>query len=63
MPTPDRLVDFLVAVLPPAAAVLTTLTNVVNLWLAERIVQNLRPAAPAAIRPVGDAVSAPMRRR
>jgi hypothetical protein len=34
---PDRLLDFLVAALPPAAAVLTTLTNVVNLWLAERV--------------------------
>ena len=37
--TPDRLLDFLVAVLPPAAAVINTLTNVVNLWLAERIVK------------------------
>jgi hypothetical protein len=34
---PNRLVDFLVAALPPAAAVLTTITNIVNLWLAERI--------------------------
>lgn len=34
---PDRLLDFLVAALPPAAAVLTTVTNVVNLWLAERV--------------------------
>jgi hypothetical protein len=34
-----RLVEFLVAVLPPAAAVLTTITSVVNLWLAERIVK------------------------
>jgi len=36
---PNRLIEVLVAVLPPAAAVLTTVTNVVNLWLAERIVQ------------------------
>jgi hypothetical protein len=36
---PNRLIDVLVAVLPPAAAVLTTITNVVNLWLAERIVR------------------------
>ena len=36
---PSRLVDVLVAVLPPAAAVLATITNVVNLWLAERIVK------------------------
>jgi hypothetical protein len=36
---PSRLVDILIAILPPAAAVLTTLTNVVNLWLAERIVK------------------------
>ena len=36
---PSRLIDILVAVLPPAAAVLTTVTNVVNLWLAERIVK------------------------
>jgi hypothetical protein len=34
-----RLVEFLAAVLPPAAAVLTTVTSVVNLWLAERIVK------------------------
>jgi hypothetical protein len=34
---PDRLLDFLVAALPPAAAVLTTITDLVNLWLAERI--------------------------
>ena len=31
------MLDFLVAALPPAAAVLTTLTNLVNLWLAVRI--------------------------
>ena len=35
---PSRLIDILIAVLPPAAAVLATITNVVNLWLAERIV-------------------------
>jgi hypothetical protein len=35
----SRLLDILVAVLPPAAAVLATITNVVNLWLAERIVK------------------------
>jgi hypothetical protein len=35
----QRLIDFLVAALPPAAAVLATITNVVNLWLAGRIVQ------------------------
>jgi hypothetical protein len=33
----SRLIDFLLAALPPAAAVLTTITSVVNLWLAERI--------------------------
>ena len=38
LPTPHRLLDLLVARLPPAAAVLTTLTNVVNLWLAGAIV-------------------------
>ena len=39
-PAPDinRIVDFLVLALPPAAAVLTTITNVLNLWLAGRIV-------------------------
>jgi hypothetical protein len=39
-PAPDinRLVDFLVLALPPAAAVLTTITNALNLWLAGRIV-------------------------
>ena len=35
----SRLIDFLVAALPPAAAVLTTITSVVNLWLAERVVK------------------------
>ena len=39
-PAPDlnRLLDFLVLALPPAAAVLTTITNVLNLWLAGRVV-------------------------
>ena len=34
-----RLVDFLVAAIPPAAAVLATITNVLNIWLAARIVK------------------------
>ena len=34
-----RLVDFLVAAIPPAAAVLATITNVFNLWLAARVVK------------------------
>lgn len=34
-----RLVDFLVVALPPTAAVLTTITNTLNLWLAARIVK------------------------
>jgi hypothetical protein len=38
-PDPSRLIDILVAVLPPAAAVLAAITNVVNLWLAERVVK------------------------
>jgi len=33
-----RLIDFLVDALPPAAAVLATITSVFNLWLAGRIV-------------------------
>jgi hypothetical protein len=36
---PDRLIDILVVVLPPAAAVLTTMTQLLNLWLAARIVK------------------------
>jgi hypothetical protein len=36
---PDRLIVFLVAAIPPAAAVLATITNVINLWLAARIVK------------------------
>jgi hypothetical protein len=36
---PDRLIDVLVIVLPPAAAVLTTITQLLNLWLAARIVK------------------------
>ncbi len=35
----DQLIDFLVAALPPAAAVLATITNVFNLWLAGRVVK------------------------
>ena len=35
----DRLIDFMVAAIPPAAAVLATITNVLNLWLAARIVK------------------------
>lgn len=34
----ERLIAFLVATIPPAAAVLATITNVLNLWLAARIV-------------------------
>jgi hypothetical protein len=34
-----RIVDFLIAVLPPTAAVFTTATNMFNLWLASRIVR------------------------
>ena len=35
----DRLIDFLVAAIPPAAAVLATITNMLNLWLAARVVK------------------------
>jgi len=38
-PNASRLVDFLVAAIPPAAAVLATVTNVFNLWLAGAIVK------------------------
>ena len=38
-PEIQRLIDILVLAIPPAAAVLTTLLNVVNLWLAARIVK------------------------
>ncbi len=34
----NRVLDFLVLALPPAAAVLTTITSVLNLWLANRVV-------------------------
>jgi hypothetical protein len=34
---PQRLLDFLVAVIPPAAAALGTITHLINLWLAGRI--------------------------
>lgn len=36
-PDVGRLIDVLVAAIPPAAAVLATVTGVVNLWLAARI--------------------------
>lgn len=35
----DRLIDFMVAAIPLAAAVLATITNVFNLWLSARIVK------------------------
>jgi len=38
LPNTSRLVDFLVTVVPPAAAVIATVTSMVNLWLAGRIV-------------------------
>lgn len=34
----DRVVGFLVTAIPPAAAILATITNVINLWLAARVV-------------------------
>jgi len=36
---PRQLLDFLVITIPPAAAVLATVTNVLNLWLAGRVVK------------------------
>src|SRR5471032_3199442 len=36
---PGRLIDFLVTAIAPAAAVLATITNVMNLWLAGRVVK------------------------
>ena len=36
---PEKLLDFLVSAIPPAAAVLATVTNVLNLWLAASIVK------------------------
>lgn len=35
----DRLIDFLVSVIPPAAAVLSTVVNIIDLWLAGKIVR------------------------
>jgi hypothetical protein len=35
----DRLIEILVNAIPPAAAVLATVTNLLNLWLAARIVK------------------------
>jgi len=35
----DRLIDFLVSVIPAAAAVLTAITDLLNLWLAGRVVK------------------------
>jgi hypothetical protein len=36
---PERFINFLVSVIPATAAVLATLTNLVNLWLAGRVVK------------------------
>ena len=35
----SRLIEFLITVVPPGAAALATVTNVINLWLAARIVK------------------------
>jgi hypothetical protein len=35
----DRLIEFLISVIPAAAAVLATVTNLLNLWLAGRVVK------------------------
>jgi hypothetical protein len=35
----DRMLDVLVAAMPPAAASMTTITNLLNLWLAGRVVK------------------------
>jgi hypothetical protein len=35
----DQLIDFMTAALPPSAAILATITSVLNLWLAARIVK------------------------
>lgn len=37
--TTSRLVDFLITAIPPGAAVLATITNLINLWLAARVVK------------------------
>lgn len=50
---PNRLIEVMIAIVPPAAAVLATITNLMNLWLAGRIVkvsgrlQRPWPALPA----------------
>ncbi len=36
---PDRVIEILVIILPPATAVMATITNTLNLWLAGRIVK------------------------
>ena len=41
----DRFIDFLVAIMPPAAAALGSVTNMLNLWLAGRILARLRAIA------------------
>ena len=35
----DRLINFLVTAIPPAAAILATITNLLNLWIAGRVVK------------------------
>jgi hypothetical protein len=37
--TTDRLIDFLVGVIPPAAAVLSTVINLIDLWIAGKVVR------------------------
>jgi hypothetical protein len=36
---PNKLLDFLVAIIPPAAAALGTITHLANLWLAGRVIK------------------------
>ena len=62
-PNVSRLVDFLIAAIPPGAAVLATITNLFNLWLAARIVkfsgllQRPWPALPALDFPMSASIA------
>ena len=47
---PDRLLDLLATALPPMAAVIATLTQAFNLWLAAQVVRLSRPTAPPVAR-------------
>ncbi len=55
---PERFINFMVAVMPPTAAILAMLTSLLNLWLAGRVVKFSGRLTRPWPRTLGHALSA-----